>query len=65
MKSYQKALLLNGKNCTMNLKIPRWLETYSTSKLEIHDFEDSSEQAICVVVYFRILSENNSIVNLV
>ena len=34
------------------------------SRLEIHSFGDAFKDAICATVYFRVLSEDKSIVNL-
>ena len=47
------------------MKIPRWLDTLSTSRIEIHGFTDASKNAVCASVYFRILSDNGSQINLV
>ena len=59
-KSFYKELL------TVNqLKIPRWLGLFSGSKFEIHGFSDASEQAICAVIYFRVLGSGFSQSNLV
>ena len=55
-------LLLTSVN---SLKIPRWLDTLSTSRIEIHGFGDASKNAICASVYFRVLSDNGSQMNLV
>ena len=47
------------------LKIPRWLNILSGSKLEIYGFGDASKEATCAKVYFHILLENKSQVKLV
>ena len=47
------------------MKIPRWLGTLNSSRLEIHGFGDASKDAICASVYFRILYDNDCQVNLV
>ena len=48
-----------------SLKIPRWLGTLPTSRIEIHGFGDASKNAMCASAYFRIFSDNGSQMNLV
>ena len=56
--SYEELLTVN------QLKIPRWLGLFSNSELEIYGFSDASEDAMCAVIYCRIIGLGSSIMNL-
>lgn len=45
------------------LRIPRWIGTTKSSKVELHSFGDASEAAIAAVVYLRSFDENGEIIN--
>lgn len=40
------------------LTVPRWLNTWSTSKIELHGFSDASQFAMAAVVYITVTSES-------
>ena len=47
------------------LKIPRWLGYSAESNIEIHGFGDASKEAMCAVVYLRVLRSSDTVMNLV
>ena len=47
------------------VSIPRWINYYSNCSFEIHGFADASIKAMAAVVYFRILCDGYSFVNIV
>ena len=47
------------------VRIPRWAGLSSHSRFEIHGFSDASQQAMCATIYFRILGESSSEMNLI
>ncbi|XP_043466366.1 uncharacterized protein LOC122501154 [Leptopilina heterotoma] len=38
-----------------NVKIPRWLRTFSNSQFELHGFSDASSRAYAAAVYLRVI----------
>ena len=47
-----------------SISIPRWINSYTNSRIEIHGFSDASTQAIAANIYLRIVSDGVSYVNL-
>lgn len=51
-------LIWNQIKCLEQIRIPRWLNTTKSSKMELHGFCDASAKAYGAVIYVRVEREN-------
>lgn len=53
--------LRNEFSCLKTITIPRWLHTFTQSKIEIHGFSDASPKAYAAAIYVKTVSEHNKV----
>lgn len=59
-KSLREGLI----DVTKNLRVPRWLCSYTDSRVEIHGFSDSSTKAYAIAIYLKTVVNNETHINL-
>ncbi|XP_034936335.1 uncharacterized protein [Chelonus insularis] len=47
--------------CVSEISIPRWLNTLSSSSVQLHGFSDASQLAMAAVIYIRSIGPDNKI----